>query len=271
MAVCTKDPLQVYLYTSLLSSSLRQNAESSINRPSLPATMDRGSWREAKAESWSIHPFICRIPMHPRPPILPPFTDQHQANLHQQRWGAAMQVIRATTVMATNRWGNCCSNKLCSMLSAILSTISFINGMWCHGSDYTPVTSDSHMCLYIRRENKSTSFKHATCWAWGNKQSALFFSSPTISSMTVSVWVEGSVQNHTVLWFFVYYFKCCLNESHTAAWTPINVNYKKCNNFHKSFRTCQWPKFSHSCFFFLFVFFVICGSCASQRCDFLKG
>lgn len=60
------------------------------------------------------------------------------------------------------------------MLSAISSTISFINGKWCHGSDYTPVTSDSNMCLHIKRENKSISFKHATCSVWGNKQSALF-------------------------------------------------------------------------------------------------
>lgn len=76
--------------------------------------------------------------------------------------------------MATNHWGNCCSNKLCSMLSAISSTIGFINGKWCHGSDYTPVTSDSNMCLHVSRENKSISFKHATCSVWGNKQSALF-------------------------------------------------------------------------------------------------
>lgn len=88
--------------------------------------------------------------------------------------GAVIQVIRATTVMATDHWGNCCSNKLCSMLSAISSTISFINGKWCHGSDYTPVASDLNMCLHVSRENKSISFKHATCSVWGNKQSALF-------------------------------------------------------------------------------------------------
>lgn len=75
--------------------------------------------------------------------------------------------------MATNHRGNCCSNKLCSMLSAILSTISFINGMWCHGSDYTPVKSDPNMCLHVRGGNKSISFKHATCSVWGNKQLAL--------------------------------------------------------------------------------------------------
>lgn len=75
-----------FVHFPLMSGSLRQNVESSINRPSLPATMDRGSWREAKAESWSIHPFICRIPMQHPLLILPPFTDQHQANLRRQRW-----------------------------------------------------------------------------------------------------------------------------------------------------------------------------------------
>lgn len=93
--------------------------------------------------------------------FFPLLTDQHQANPTRQRSGAAMQVIRATTVMATNHWGNCYANKLCSMLSAILSTISFINGMWCHGSDYTPVTSDSNMCLYVGRENKK--YQLQTC------------------------------------------------------------------------------------------------------------
>lgn len=134
-------------------------------------------WTEEAEERQRLGPdqSILSFPGYPRrrpPPTL--LTDQHQANPPRQRWGAAMQVIRATTVMATNHWGNCCSNKLCSVLSAILSTISFINGMWCHGSDYTPVTSDSNMCLHVRRENKSISFKHATCSAWGNKQSALF-------------------------------------------------------------------------------------------------
>jgi len=134
-----------------------------------------------------------------QPPLdFPPFTDQHQANLPQQRWRAAMQVIRVTTVMATNHRGNCCSNKLCSMLSAILPTISFINGMWCHGSDYTPVTSDSHMCLRVATENKSTSFKHCTCSAWGNKQSALLLSL-TISNMAVNVRVENN--DKTTLFF----------------------------------------------------------------------
>lgn len=39
--------------------------------------------------------------------------------------------------MATNHWENCCSsNKLCSVPSAILSPISFINGMWCYGRSY---------------------------------------------------------------------------------------------------------------------------------------
>ena len=138
-------------------------------------------WTEEAEERQRLGPdqSILSFPGYPcsHPPTPPPpssLTSTKPIRPGRQRWGAAMQVIRATTVMATNRWGNCCSNKLCSMLSAILSTISFINGMWCHGSDYTPVTSDSNMCLYVRRENKSSSFKHATCSALGNKQSALF-------------------------------------------------------------------------------------------------
>lgn len=132
--------------------------------------------------------------------------------------------------MATNRWGNCCSNKLCSMLSAILSTISFINGMWCHGSDYTPVTSDSHMCLYVRRENKSTSFKHATYWAWGNKQSALFI--PYNKHYDCECMGGGQCTKTQCSLLSVEaiisapYFKYCKDESHTAAWTPVNLNYK---------------------------------------------
>lgn len=180
VSVCTRDVPYVDLYTSLTEWFFGNNVQSSINRPSLCTTMDRGSWGKAKPESWSIHPFISRIPTQPPlppPPPLPgwPAPSQHaQAGSREQGWGAAMQVIRATTVMTTNHWGNCCSNKLCSVLSAILSTISFINGMWCHGSDYTPVTSDPNMCLYVRTENKSVSFKHTTSSAPGNKQSALF-------------------------------------------------------------------------------------------------
>lgn len=139
------------------------NVEGWINSPSLSTTKDRGSWGEAKTEPWSIHPFISRIP--PPPPSFHWPTPSQSAPAETGE--AAMQVIRATTVMATNHWGNCCSNRLCSMLSAILSTISFINGTWCHGSDYTPVTSDSHMCLYVNGENKSICFKHATCSAPG--------------------------------------------------------------------------------------------------------
>lgn len=50
----------------------------------------------------------------------------------------------------------------------------FINGMWCHGSNFTPVTSDSHMSLDVRRKKKSPSIKQDQPWVI-NKQSALLF------------------------------------------------------------------------------------------------
>lgn len=55
-----------FLYRAFL---LGKNVQSSINRPSLSATMDRGSWGEAKGGSWSIRPFISRIPTQPPTPL----------------------------------------------------------------------------------------------------------------------------------------------------------------------------------------------------------
>lgn len=132
----------------------------------------------------------------PSPPSFP--TDQHQANLSRQRWGAAMQVIKATTVMATNHWGNCCSNQLCSMLSAILSTISFINGMWCHSSDYTPCNI-WFKCVLMPRERTKVSTSNMP-HVQPRVISSQHFLSLIISSMTESVWVEGNGQNHSPLW-----------------------------------------------------------------------
>lgn len=70
LAVCTKDVPGLICTLPLPMGLLRQNVDSLINRPSLPATMDRGSWREAKTKSWSIHPFISRIPMQGVSPSL---------------------------------------------------------------------------------------------------------------------------------------------------------------------------------------------------------
>lgn len=124
--------LFIWFIHLLLSSSLEGSVQSEINRPSLQATMDRGGWEEAKSGPWSIHPFISKTP-----PVLLLLPDQHRASPPRKRWKALIQVIKATTVMATNHWGNCCSsNKLCSVPSAISSPISFINGMWCYGRGY---------------------------------------------------------------------------------------------------------------------------------------
>lgn len=148
--------------------------------PSLRATMDRGSRVKAKTRPWSIRPFISH-----RPPER--LADQHRGHQQPRKrsgeglvggcWGAAIQVIRAITAVEAHHRGSCCSNKLCSMLSAISSRISHINGKWCHGGDYTPVTSHFNMCLRVGGgggENKSIGFKRATCSVWSNKHVAFF-------------------------------------------------------------------------------------------------
>lgn len=83
-----------------------------------------------------------------------------------------MQVIEATAaVVETNHRGNCCSNRLCSMLSAILSTISLSMGCDVMAVILHP-SHLIHMCLDVRREEKS---QHQTGSALSNKQSAVLF------------------------------------------------------------------------------------------------
>lgn len=191
----------------------------------------------------------------PQPP--PHWPAPSQSAQEEMGGGAVIQVIRATTVMATNHWGNCCSNKLCSMLSAILSTISFINGMWCHGCDYKPVTSDSNVCLHVRRENKSVSFKHASCSVWGNKQSALFVLYNKHCGCECMDGGQGTKPHSTM--------RCVLNPYEHLISSAPNKDY--------AIRTANTPKIVNFSFKWVAVFFqlqsllmqqvlyIVCDSC----------
>lgn len=170
--VCTKRTSP--RYTSLTERALGRNVQSSINRPSHPATMDRGSWGEAKTGPWSIHPFISRIPMQqprhrhptPGPPHWPAPSQSAPAEMAREGRGGSH---------ASNKSHHGHGNKPRRELLLKQALFRAVSYLVCHRLYQWDVMSwlwlyAHHIWfkyVFMSGENKSIGFKPATCSAPG--------------------------------------------------------------------------------------------------------
>lgn len=134
--------------------------------------------------------------------------------------------------MATNHWENCCSsNKLCSVPSAILSPISFINGMWCYGRSY----ATRHIWFQIwaftsgkRTKASASKVPHAQSGVISSQR----FHCLIINCGAVRGWVEGKTPLCHSLW------------AHISV--AANKNHVICRNISCRFESDCWRSFSQS-------------------------
>lgn len=217
--VCNKAKLASF-YWALFHG---KNVESSLNGPSLRATMNRGSWGKAKTESWSILSFISKIPTQPQLPpssVRWPAPSQSHLSRERRRWRAAMQVIRAAAAVTTSRRG-----KL-QLKQALCHADSYLvyHRLYQWGCDVTAVIMHPshliHICVLMsgaRTKVPASNTPHAQPWVITSQRCFLSF---TISRMAVEWTAGGKGQSHPlnspVYNFAAIRFKCCKCEIRTA-------------------------------------------------------